>query len=195
MPPDNNYANTTSTVENWSNRSHTAYGVTRRTGHAPGIIQTPVAGPRGTPAVFVRVHAPMETEIVTWTAESEGGPPLVPSPFGKDSPLGLNENMILLDWNVGVVTPVPLTVGGHKWVVGGTAVYGKVVPEGPVQDLKAGHWPYELNSASDNYFPKENFRIGIVDDTLAPATRQELPAPPLQDPIILVLDPDPNRGP
>lgn len=161
--------------ENLPNRQGTSYTYSRQTIHHPGLVQMPGAGPintdTGTPApsVFVRIHTPYETEIVVWTAECEGGAPLVPSPVDPLEPVGLSANMILLGMTISGVVPVPKGGGaGHIWLMSGTYIYGKKRPDGPICDIKLGKMPYEKHGVGDNYFAKENFSMGIVDP--APVT-------------------------
>ena len=150
--------------ENLANRQGLSYTYVRQTIHMPGLAQMPGAGPAGTPCVFVRVHNPYELEIVTWSCECEGGLPLVPSPLSAANAAGLNDNRILLSMTISGVIPVPRGGGiGHVFVMSGTYTYGKRQPEGPITDYKLGKLPYETHGVSDNYLPKENFVMGIID--------------------------------
>lgn len=167
--------------ENLPNRQSTSYSFRRQTSHVTGLMQVPAAGPAGTPCIFVRAHAPYEVEIVTWTAESEGGAPIVPSPLSAATAVGLNENRILLDMQIGGVVPIPKGGNaGHIWAMSGVYRYGKIQPEGPIGDLKLGKLPYEKHAVSDNYFAKENFSLDIIDPK-PPAP--DYPIIPLQAPI------------
>lgn len=128
----------------------------------------PPAGPVDTPCLFVRISAPWEQEVVVWEVKSEGAPPVVPSPLDPDGPFGcLNKNRVLLDFKVGIPIVMPIGGGsdGHIWIIGGTATYGKFVTEGPLCDYPVGTMPWEQTTPPKhpNYFPKENFKMDILD--------------------------------
>jgi hypothetical protein len=51
-----------------------------------GILVLPIAGPPGTPAAIIQVHAPYGIRRVKWEAAKRGVPPPIPTP--KDTPSG-----------------------------------------------------------------------------------------------------------
>lgn len=48
-----------------------------------GVMQGKPAGPEGTPAELIRVHAPVSKKVVIWTVEREGEMPTLPDPTPK----------------------------------------------------------------------------------------------------------------
>lgn len=167
-------------VEDLINKQTTEYSVTRTTLHIPGLAQCPPDDDGA--CVFVRIHQPMEQLLVQWTAKNTGGPPTVPSPVDPDSPYGYSANLILLDFKFTVPILMPLGGAnlGHIWVVSGYVLYGKVTAEGPYCDYKTGTMPWEQTSPPGypNHFPKENFKMNILDPSPADPLIIGIPNPP-----------------
>lgn len=165
-------------VESFGNKAETHYSITRNTQHFPGIVQAPIAGPKGTACKFIRTHAPYEVERIDWTATSEAGPPVIPSPFGENITTGLNSNLIFLGSAIGRVIPVLLGGGssGHVWSISGTYWYGAVEVTDVVRNYTLGKYPWEKDvEPEDNYLPVGAFDTGILD------TRVDMPD--LQNPV------------
>lgn len=176
-------------VENLPNRGTTSYGVSRQIIHKSGLIPMPAAGPKGTPTTFARIHAPYEYEIVSWTAECEGGLPVLPSPYGPTSendptpnPLGLNANRVLISASPVATLPIPLGNGNHKFLCSGTYVYGAVQPAGPTAEMKLGKWPYEQHKKTENYIPATAYSTGVLDTSMVPPLYPL--DPPLENPLL-----------
>lgn len=160
--------------ENQPNKQLTKYSVERTTIHDSGLLQLPAAG--NAPAIFVRISAPTEKEVISWCAECEGGHPVVPSPYGPDMKIGLNENLVFEGSQISTVVPMP--TGGDKarvYCQSGTYTYGKKVANGPVTNYPVGKMPWEKQPVTDNSFPKDNFKTGILDPTAQPPPEGEGP--------------------
>jgi hypothetical protein len=169
--------------EKFVNVQTTEYGIKRTIVSSSGLVPVPAAGPKSEPAIFVRVHSGIETEIVEWTATSESGPPVVPSPFGKDSPLGLNDNLVLLKSTIGAVVPAEIGGGspGHVWTISGVYEYARKAQKG-ITDIPLGKWPYEDQPKNQNYFPAANFSKEILDETIPTAAPDVILQAPIQGP-------------
>jgi hypothetical protein len=158
----------TTPPEGLPSQQHPQYQVTRQTLHFPGLVQMPAAGPEGTPAIFVRIHAPYEQEIVTWVATCDGGPPQPPNPYGPECSFGLNDNRILLSMQFSALVPTPIGGGtaGHAWSMGGVYTYGKVQPEfgkGQMNSVPLGKIFYETQPVDANFVPAVAFGQGVLD--------------------------------
>lgn len=155
------------TYENLTGRVETHYSINRSTGYMTGIIQTPVGGGKGTAARFIRVHSPVEVEIITWTAKSEKGPPTIPNPYSSEFTTGLNDNLVLLSSSIGTVMPVEIGGGtrGHVWSVSGVYTYGAVKAKPIVRKYLLGKYPFDgdVTTVSQNYIPEESFSKSILD--------------------------------
>lgn len=172
------------TYENLTGRVETHYSINRSTGHITGIIQTPVGGGKGKAARFIRVHSPVEVEIITWTATAEKGPPTVPDPYSSELRTGLNDNLVLLSSSIGLVIPVTIGGGnsGHAWSVSGTYTYGAVKAKPIVRKYFAGKYPFdtEVTTVGKNYIPEGSFSKSILDPAV-PDDEVLLDAP-IEDP-------------
>lgn len=158
------------TYENLTGRVETHYSINRSTGHITGIIQTPVGGGKGKAARFIRVHSPVEVEIITWTATAEKGPPTVPDPYSSELTTGLNDNLVLLNSSIGLVVPVEIGGGtrGHAWAISGVYTYGAVKAKPIVRKYFGGKYPFDSDapSATTNYVPAGSFSKDILDPTV-----------------------------
>lgn len=171
-------------VENQTNRAETHYSINRSTMHITGLVQTPVAGPKGTPSRIIRTHAPVEVEVVTWTATSEGGPPVIPSPYHPTFTGGLNANRLLLNSQLGHIVQCPIGGGnpGHIFTISGVFTYAAVTAGPIVRDYYSGKYPFESSESKEtNYHPSSSFSTDILD--------QRVETVELVSPIV-----DPARG-
>lgn len=178
------------TPENLKNKQLTTYSFTRSPWYDSGLCPMP-AGDSDTDVSFARLHAPIRGEAISWTAVSEGGPPDVPSPFGKNCIFGLNDNQVYIKQALGLMVPMPMaipkitkeTVGvgrAHTYTMSGTYYYSYKKAGTPTDAIPLGKLPYQEFDLKDNTFPAENFKTGILDDTMT----NEPEEPPFENPIL-----------
>lgn len=127
----------------------------------PGVLQIPVAGPDGTPSVFVKTHARTMRKIVSWRAMKQGDQPDMPDPNA------IGNNDVFVGFTMPVIAPV-LDASGlrHFWSVSGTYVYGMRQPISPtVSGLPAGASPVDMTSVTQNVLPAYLFRNDLLMGT------------------------------
>jgi hypothetical protein len=137
--------------------STTKYEIERARSRTEGILALPVAGRPPQNVSLVRLHAPIEFEVVYWSATRRGGPPVVPSPKS----LAGNPNRVFLGGTQSAIVPVP-TFGGHWFCLAGSYTYVIVGPEGLDSNFYLGRMPWETVGVDENYIPAANFQNGIV---------------------------------
>lgn len=123
-----------------------------------GLLQLPVAGPPGTPAVFVRTHAAIMRKVVTWRAMKAGGIPEVPSPDA------LGDNDVFMGWRMSPAVPVPMANGkGVVWSISGDYLYGLRKPFDPkTAGVPTGATPAMTLPAVSNFYPASSFRSDLL---------------------------------
>src|SRR5438045_7280278 len=93
---------------------YTTYSMSVTYLNVQGRIQTPVAGPPGTPCEVIQVSAPTGVKVVSWTAARDGAVPTVPDPATVDP------NNILLSYQITPAVPVLMANGqNHRWLMSG----------------------------------------------------------------------------
>lgn len=143
----------------------TTYGVQFVHRRNEGIVVNPVAGAAPQHASMVRLHAPLETLSVYWTAVRQGAPPIVPSTRSYRQ----NLNRVFLGGSrIGSCTPAMF---GHFWVVSGNYEYLIVAPETLDSDFALARCPWETDqNLRDFYVPYQHFQEGIINDILSSNT-------------------------
>ena len=147
-----------STIEWHAERAHSSDS---------GLIVVPVAGPAGTPAVAIRVHAGIERESIFWASTREGGAPIVPS--WKSFIVGGNPNRVFLKGQRSATLPSP-KLGGHFFVISGVYEYGILQQEGLDSNFVLGKMPWETDiDPNVNFIPALNFDPSGVIGTKTPS--------------------------
>lgn len=137
----------------------TAYAIERVRERNEGLVQIPVATDGEASCEMVRLHAPVETLKVIWTASRYGGPPAVPSP----TTLAEDTNIILLNTQIGAIVPVIDNSGrGHHWALSGIYTYAIILPAPAVANIPTGRHPWETIGASENTIPSSTFKNDIL---------------------------------
>jgi hypothetical protein len=127
-----------------------------------GILQSPVAGPAGTPSDIIQVSAPYDIMIVKWTAKRIGRKPLVPSPLRPNDP-----NAVLKSKTIVPLAPMMDPDGKTKiYRVSGVYVYQLLLP---VEYVNVGYYtmgapPFQTTGKADaeNVLGGEDFSTLIV---------------------------------
>lgn len=99
------------------------YDVTARYELKTGLVQMPVAGPKGTPARIVRLTSPTTLKTISWVVQRVGERPRLPHPDTGDP------NDVLLYMDVYFPNPVLQPDGLRlSWLAQGVYVYACQLP-------------------------------------------------------------------
>jgi len=126
-----------------SDRPHSIYTVVVQYVDDQGELKLPVAGPPGTPAVIVALHAPVGQKVVTWTAQRFGAPPDLPDYAPRDA----NERLARRE----IVPAKPVldtSLNGFIFAVNGVYVYHLLKPIDPKDGLRVPGGPYSNTDAT-----------------------------------------------
>lgn len=116
-----------------------------------GLYGSPVAGPIGTPADVVRLHAPMMLKHLDFTARRIGAKPLMPSTNTG------NANDCLLRKVVSACFPGGMVSGEQVWTVTGRYTFLMRLPAASTDVLPIGSAPNDLTSPSQNVLTPSDF--------------------------------------
>ncbi len=128
-----------------------------------GLAQVPVynyAVPPApaTPCMIVRLHQPIETRIIRWTATRVGGPPDMPSPASLDA------NNIFLRGGRTYQTAPPDNAGvTYEYTVSGFYEYALISPRGLDSDMLGCKLPWDSANPSYYTIPAAKFRKDLLD--------------------------------
>lgn len=162
------------TVENLTTQDYTHFQVERQHFRNAGTIALPVyAVPEAdsevpptaaeqaayTPCRIVRLHAPIEAMIISWTAVKEGTPPEVPNPYLFDT------NLTFKCGKRSAALPVQLPgYEGHAWSMAGVYEYHMTKPTNLHSDMPLGKHPWDQSIVvSDAIIPNQNFISSILE--------------------------------
>lgn len=166
-------------IENLTGADSTHYELERQHYRNAGTIALPVyavptADDPTTPGTnaacrIVRLHSPIETVVISWTAVKEGAPPKVPNPYLFDS------NLIFKCGKRSAAAPVLLPgYAGHAWSMAGVYEYHVGTPIDLNNDMATGRHPWEEDSIpiSDTIIPKEQFVSTILEGSQGEAWQE-----------------------
>jgi hypothetical protein len=145
--------------------------VERQHGRNAGLVGVPVSGTATIPAddpakpgpaidcEIVRLHDPIETMTIKWTAVKEGAAPLVPNPYLFD------RNLVFESGQRTGAIPVRLVgYAGHAWSMTGIYKYIVAKTVDLNSDFPLGLQPWDASLAmSDAYMPAANFVNSILE--------------------------------
>lgn len=122
-------------------------------------LQGPVAGPRGTPAVFIRVASPTGRLVVTWAGRRNGLMPAVPD----YKPPANSTAYVLLSRSFAPSPPMIDADGATRiFSIQGCYVYGLTLP---IEELRSnypnGSFPFDTTPLGAYAVGPENFRRTI----------------------------------
>ena len=144
----------------------TDYGIRRHRVYFSGVHIVPVAGPAGTAAQFVNLHAPFGIEAVYWAASSESMTPIVPDPA-----LFADNNHVFLWGEQAADAPMLLpSLAGHSWVIAGVYYYGFTQPVALNDDFPTAVMPFDPLPLEQSTYPKANFNTGILNGGVGTGT-------------------------
>jgi hypothetical protein len=121
-----------------------------------GLAQMPVAGPVGTPARIVRLHAPSCTKVVAWVAERLGAIPVCPHTDTGSS------NDVLIGKMIGLPVPGVIIDGTQVWQVAGVYSYALQVPPSDNDPLTAGSGPFDPSPSTANVLQLGQFSRTVI---------------------------------
>lgn len=133
-------------------RAYSRYNIRQQVATKSGLYQMPAAGPVGTPARIVRLHAPVSSKIVTWVIERlclSGEKPLLPHWDTEDA------NEVCIYAEVRIDSPI-IQPGGYLflWRVAGEYHY---------VSASAGRTAIGGGATPACIFSPQNFGIGEGD--------------------------------
>lgn len=149
--------------------SYNVYAIERQHYRNSGTIALPVYGrvaadKAATPGTavncrIVRLHAPIESLIIKWTAVREGKAPDVPNPYLSDT------NFV---FKCGVRNgAIPMTLAGytgHAWSIAGQYEYHVLAPTDLNSDFFLGLYPWDASLAmTDSKIPQAAFVLSILE--------------------------------
>ncbi len=144
-------------AESLTSGDYTAYQLQRVYDLDMGIVQEPVAGlTDGTQeAAFVRVHSPIETMCIIWTASREGGIPTLPHPTKI---VASDTNLVFLRQVLSPNAPVILpSLNGHTVIVSGQYYYGLKKPRAIASAIPTGRIPGDSLTSPSYEIPASAF--------------------------------------
>lgn len=177
----------------------TQFAFVKRHSRISGVIALPVYGnppadnpkyPNGTnpinaavltPCKIVRLHAPIENLVVTWTATKEGAAPAVPNPYLFDT------NSVFSHGARSPACPIDkVGYSGHIWHMSGEYYYHLIAPVDLNSTMVVGITPWETNiSVNDSIIPNYNFL-----STLLEPRQSTYRDPQYQSPILFLSVPE-----
>lgn len=122
------------------------------------------------PCRIVRLHAPIETMVISWTATKRGAAPIVPNPYLFD------KNSVFSHGSVGAAVPVDdLQHEGHIWAMAGEYHYFVVKPRDLNSSVTAGVTPWETQvDQNASIIPNMAYVSHLLEDVDNP-TREYVP--------------------
>lgn len=133
------------------------YSCVRSRSSDTGILAIPLAGPPGTGVKLVRVHAGIETENVSFSADRIGGYPQIPSPTIQDP------NVIFLGGTQSAPAPMVQPQGPHRWILTGNYVYVHRQQVGLDSPIPVPQMPFDSTlTALTNTIPVDAFNQQII---------------------------------
>jgi hypothetical protein len=138
-----------------TNAGATAYLIDTRYNTKTGWAQMAAAGPDGTPARFVKLHAATGTKTVSWTCEALDAFPVCPH-WDTQS-----DNEVLLEKEITPCAPAP-GLGGRVWRVSGLYKYGLKLPPGDSDSLVTGVVPGSGDVVNGCYLPMTVFLKNVI---------------------------------
>jgi len=146
-----------STLFNANDFSYTDYEIDGRYDTDNGLLIIPVAGPPGTAAEVVRVHAPYTTKSVKWTAERGGTPPTLPS-----ANTGVANEMLAHKTVFGIAPGIDLFGTAHIYRNSGEYFYLMPVPKADTDPLVFGKLPYDITPSVSSPVLSSQFDLTIL---------------------------------
>lgn len=144
--------------------SYTDYTIETFYGNDTGILQSPVAGPPGTPSDMIQVCAAYDQMIIKWMATRVGLKPTVPSPLRPN-----DANAVLKSKQITPLAPLLDSDGKTKiYRVSGIYIYNLLLPAEVVNNgylnYPMGAPPYQTTGKGDNsnVLQNGNFSTNIV---------------------------------
>ena len=121
-----------------------------------GTSSAPVAT---VPCRIVRLHAPIESMIIVWTAAKDGAAPVVPNPYLFDP------NLIFKLGRCSAACPIDIPgYRGHGWSMTGEYHYHMQNPKDLNSSMSVGITPWEVNIAvTDAIIPNTNFINSLLE--------------------------------
>ncbi len=128
-----------------------------------GLAQVPVynyAVPPApaTPCMIVRLHQPIETRIIRWTATRHGGPPAMPLPASLDA-----NNIFLRGGRTFQTAPPDVAGVAHEWTISGWYEYAVLTPRGLDSDIMGCRLPWDTAPASTYTVPAAYYKPDLID--------------------------------
>lgn len=179
--------------------SSTIYGIVRSHARVSGTISLPtywvpqpdnrlfpngiddrVGGhPTPTPCKIVRLHGPIESMTISWTAIKEGASPKVPNPYLLSTNLYFKQGA-----RSGAIPVSQAGYKGHSWSMSGAYEYHVLSPVDLNSSMPLGIHPWENDadwpnriSIDDSIMPNDNF-VSYLLEKLSPTAEQPFYIPP-----------------
>jgi hypothetical protein len=134
-----------------------------------GIFACPVAGPPGTPAEIIQLHAPVGGKAVAWSATRLSGMPQLPDPSPQ------NNNEALASYQIKPSCPSWATEGSPIVHVEGEYLYVYALPMSHRDQLPMGVSPIDSLSGQATTLQPSDFSMRLLSGpTAAPQPLQTI---------------------